>query len=119
MQDTLVNQVDAAFGGQAVRFSLSRDPQACASLEAAIGSPFGAYKRFVANLWTVTDVRLVLAHATPGVWLLHGHTRVAAVDAALTARSAVTYAPLAVRILEAFLFGLEPARAVFDEDAPA
>jgi hypothetical protein len=110
--------VDAVFAGRRLRFELRRDAHAVVSLEAAIGSPFAAFLRFGTGAWSMTDVRMVLSHAYPGATLLHRLTRVAVVEAAIEAKPATTYAWLAQKTLEAFLMGLDPALATFDEADP-
>lgn len=114
----VLDTVEAVFGGRSVRFGLAKDARSIASLEAAIGSPLAAFARFKASAWTLKDVRAVLAHAYPGARLLHGLTHVEAVDAALARRPAVTYSVLAIKVLDAFLFGLEANAASFDEEHP-
>ncbi|WP_131193721.1 GTA-gp10 family protein [Lichenihabitans psoromatis] len=107
--------VEAIFAGDPVRFALRPDQASVESLEAAIGSPFAAFTRFRDGVWTISDIRMVLGHAFPDAVLMQGLTRVATVDAAIVARPAATYAPLAIKILEAFLFGLAADQARFVE----
>jgi hypothetical protein len=119
------DHVDATFGGQELRFQLARDDRAIAYLEHAIGSPFAVWRRLASGTWHVRDVQAVLSFAYPGATPLlvanvpgipfPTHEAVADV---LRRSAPAAYVPLAGALLEAFLFGLEPERARFDEAKP-
>jgi hypothetical protein len=117
--------VTATFGGQAIKFQLAHDARTVAYLEHAIGSPFAVWKRLAAGNWTVRDVSAVLSFAHPDfapvlVSNVPGLPFPApeAVADAVQRNPAGIFAGLAVKILEAFLFGLPEERATFDEGKP-
>lgn len=142
-QPETVGHVDAIFGGKPVRFELARDAASLLSLELQVGSLRGLLGRFQEGTWLMSDVRAILARAHPvtgGMSL--GYERkpfqsfraaqlMAAlplpqkgvdplqIDGTLGAAPPITYALLAARVLEAMLYGIEPARAAWDERQPA
>lgn len=126
-----VEHVDALFGGKSVRFELWRSPQPMASVENIVGSAYEVLQRFFHGTWTATDLHRVLAAAyTPN----HGRLRqfgglglggvdfmlmmIKPDDVGLVLASGphAKYAPLASKVLEAYLFGLPKADATFDEN---
>lgn len=135
----MVGHVDALFGGKRVRLQLARDIPSALAIEAQVGSLYALMMRFAdpAGGWTVNDVRTILARAHPEPrGLFHGldRPRVAPISGAappdppaqrgvpsdtlnpvFAGKPAATYAPLAALVLEAFLLGLRPDRAAWDE----
>lgn len=110
-----VDYVDAVFDGKEVRFRLRREERFVSSIEGALGSTFAAFGRFGNGEWKTSDVRHTLALAYPGVRPLYQFTECPDVDRVLTDHPPGLYAPLAVKILKAFLFGIDEEMAVFDE----
>ena len=138
MNTNTVKAVDAIFGGEAVRFELQRDE--IRFLETGLGgSAYECLNRLVGGRWTVTDLLLVLSAAVPASYaggndLSAGRRAMAkalgphiasnvqagehaAVQRVLTENPPARYAVLAMKILEAALFGIAPDIANFDEDA--
>lgn len=119
-----VDTVDALFGGRKIAFKLDPDHgpmprySAVASLEMAIGSPYATLQRFGSGIWRATDVGHILRHAYPGARPLMGNADCPEVNEVLRKGRIANYAPLAHKLLEAFLFGLPAAQAVFDERNP-
>lgn len=107
-----VDHVDATFGGERVRFRLA--PEHLPGFEAAIQGPaYQCFTRFAGGWWTFRDVEAVLTAALP---LDVDAAAARRVQAALRSRPPAVYAVLATKILEAALFGIDPAVAVFDEE---
>ena len=78
-------------------------------------SPYGSFQRFAAGIWTVAELSFILRFA----WMGAGDvTRNVFVDTVLTREPPGNYAPLAARVLEAYLLGIDPRLAVFDERDP-
>jgi hypothetical protein len=130
--------VMATFGGQAVAMELQRDelPLLEASLD---GSAYACLNRFIGGIWTVRELQLVLSAAMPIAaggfeenspaahkrkmiksMAEHGFAT-GVIDSpvvlqVLRERPPARYAVLAVKLLEASLFGLPENQASFDED---
>lgn len=109
-----VREVQAIFGGQHVRFRLHNRVRG--DLETQLGVSAAAMRQVIlAEAYDADDVLKVLAAASlPPIGLDDGG---ASVRAVLQRRPPETYAPLAVKVLTAFLTGLEIADSTFDEDA--
>ena len=105
-----VRHVDATCGGESVRFELPTPTPIVGPMQPALREPFATYKRFGSGDWSGSDIFQVLSEAHP--------KRIAALPViaeTITAKPAATYAGLAVKILEAHLFGIDADRAHFDE----
>ncbi|GLK71569.1 hypothetical protein KHC23_12330 [Ancylobacter dichloromethanicus] len=122
--------VDAVFDGTRQRMGIPRS--VLGNLDAEIGgSAFAALRRFVEGQWSRRDVEITLEYATltPGEvkWILNMQGAIAGHRPPRVGRSAVAilldekpiapYAELAALIIEAALYGIAPAVAVFDEGA--
>lgn len=117
-----VSYVTAFFGGKEVHFELQRGERAEFILSMAFhqpglssASPFRLFQNFGAGTWTPGDIRTVLQLA------YRGELNFAArgdVQMVLETAAPGVYAVLASRVLEAYLFGLDKATAVFDERQP-
>lgn len=141
-QTKLVNHVDAVFGGRSVRFQLHRDRTTVDRLEEAVGSVSACWGRFRDASWTMRDVRSVLALAHPGEKrpldrpVITGEALATAerlsgksvprttekrgadlsvIDTVIATRPLAMYAPLAMQVLTAALFGLPEDGATFEE----
>lgn len=114
----MVRHVDAIFGGRPVRFRFSAPRELMIPLHYAVAlqSPFATFQRFVSGLWTMDDLRTVLSVSYEGRGLVF--RQVDEVETVLRREPPARYAPLAARILEAFLLGVEERLAVFDEANP-
>jgi hypothetical protein len=109
-----VGEIQARFGGRELTFRLERNERAVACFEAQAGTAFAMFQRFATGHWSPADVALVLAHASVGA----PNRSIGldpAVDEVVARAPAGAYAPLAVKALEAFLFGVPPLAATFDE----
>jgi len=130
----MTGSVVATFGGQETRFAIARED--LAAFEMAIGLPaYTIFTKFAGGLWSVTDLRTVLnfaamsstekaphratAQAGFNSYLLDLNLRrgcgPSRVDRVLLDNAPARYAPLALKILEASLFGLDPVDAIFNE----
>lgn len=109
MTDRLAH-VDAVFGGESLRFELLRED--LHSFEVVANTPaFALLARFTRGIWTIKDLYTVLRFAHP-----NGYTgSVDGVALVLQERAPMPYVLLATRVLEAALFGIDKADAVFDE----
>lgn len=114
--------VTAFFGGKKVHFELQRGERAEFILNMAFhqpglssASPFRLFQNFGAGTWTPGDVRTVLRLAYRGELSFVPQLEVRRV---LETAAPGIYAVLASRILEAYLFGLDKDKAVFDERQP-
>lgn len=139
MTANLVHHVEATFGGRQVRFDL-RDE--IAALEVSLGG--GAYsclRRLVSGEWALRDLQLVLSAAIPfdlsevpsnsveaklkrADRRLAEYTGISAgvaespfVLRVLKENPPARYAVLALKVLEAGLFGIASDQATFDEGA--
>lgn len=139
MTGTLVNFIDATFGGEAIRFELKRSD--IVALENTLGgSAFQMLKRLTSSVWTMRELQIVLSAAIPEevadrdhnstealVAKMHaqfaGHASYATVVesrrvlAVLRENPPAVYAVLAQLVLEAALLGIDPTLAAFDEGA--
>lgn len=107
-----VRHVEARFNGQMWRFELREKLVGGFSrLEAQLGGrkPYPLFQTFATGAWSVADLEAVLSAALP-----FADSDTSALDAFLSRAAPAPYAILAVKILEAYLFGLPPADAVFD-----
>lgn len=108
-----VDHVDATFSGEPIRFRIP--PENLPGFEAVIhGSAYQCFTRFAGGWWTLADVEAVLTAALP---CQPSRSTSRPVQAALRSRPPAVYAVLATKILEAALFGIDDAVAVFDERA--
>jgi len=128
-----VNHVDAVFGGKQVRFAIERaDIEA---FERLAGVPAFALLQKLANgTWSVGDLKIVLNFASmpdsrrhflrkaakigllsPALMVPPG--LVTDVDKVLNTAAPAPFAVLAMKVLEAALFGLPEDQATFDEKA--
>ena len=121
---TKVRHVDAVFGGKPVRFEITDEPSTMHVLEHVVRmSPFEAFRRFADGTWTLKDVRSVLGLSYGGRADLKAIVDGGAglprdlhpVRAALASGPPGPYAMLAAQVLEAYLFGIDPKLAKFDE----
>lgn len=114
-----VRHVDAVFGGKEVRFELAQDHFHFSLFEAQLDAKaaYGCLQSFMDGRWSVHDVRVILRFAYPGKGAAWGLCR--ETDAVLEANPPGPYALLAMRVLEAGVFGIKSELAVFDEKAPA
>ncbi|MFI5410148.1 hypothetical protein [Kaistia sp. UC242_56] len=131
----MTGSVLATFGGQEMRFAIARED--LVALEMAIGLPaYTIFTKFAGGLWSVTDLCTVLNFAAMSASDKAPHRQTAAVgfnsyvldralgrgcgpsriDRVLLDNAPARYAALALKILEASLFGLAPDDAVFDEN---
>ncbi|HWK14816.1 MAG TPA: hypothetical protein VNS02_10495 [Rhizobiaceae bacterium] len=141
MSDSLVNYIDAKFGGQDRRFQILREDAHI--VERTLGK--AAYQTFLdlaEGRWWHRDVEIILSSGLgsfeepegPSIGESLGRLSVAFgnppvhvdrrfyredddVIACLREHGAAKYAPLALKLLEALIFGITPADATFDENA--
>lgn len=118
---TKVDHVDALFGGERIRFRVAAAD--LPSLEALLGgSAYQCFTKFAGGFWTLAELETVIAFAWPSP---DGGERGAGIpaDARLSVQRTLRsvppgiYAALAMRILDAALFGLDETAACFDERA--
>jgi len=109
MTGLAVDHAIATFGAEeGVVFRLERS--ALPAFEAAAMAPaYQVFTRFAGGCWSVRDLETVLSFARSGV------AADPAVSRILRTQPPALYAPLALKVLEAALFGLDPALATFDE----
>lgn len=108
--------VDGVFGGEPVRFGLSRKPERMQMFEAVLGGPlYDLFRRFATGHWTMRELQGVLAEAYGDATGTRSSSASFIVADVLTRNPPGIYAPFASKVLEAALFGLEPAEARFDE----
>lgn len=117
---TKVDHVDALFGGERIRFRVA--PADLPSLEALLlGSAHQCFTKFAGGFWTLAELETVIAFAWPSPDDAAPRGAGIPVDARLSVQRTLRrvppgiYAELAMRILEAALFGLDQAAARFDE----
>ena len=104
--------IDARFDGRKVRFQIPRSEIAPMALHTfGISSPFEQLQKFAAGTWTVQQVEAVLNCSYAG--RCSGY--VPAVQEVLSSKPPGIYAPLAAKVLEAYLFGIDKERGAFDE----
>jgi hypothetical protein len=104
-----VDYIKARFRGREIIFRL--DPRLAPLFEAHM-SAFHRFQRFGAGVWEANDIRVVLSFAHPqsiiGVC--------PEVDDAIARHVTAYYLRLAILVLEAYLFGIDEEKAIFDED---
>lgn len=109
--------IDAVFGGKQVRFRIRRENNRLIAIGLSISEPFAIFQKFALGNWTVGDLKMVLGvsyndGANPYLLVVPKE-----VEDVLCREPPGVYVPLAVAILEAYLFGIEPERGTFDEKA--
>lgn len=114
MSESNRDAIAAIFGGQQVTFRLERGAQWSEVITAWLGPPLALQHRAIAGQWSPAEISAVLKLAYVGA-PLRAVMHVPEVDDALERHPAGTYAVLVLRILEAYLFGIDPRDASFDE----
>lgn len=136
MTTETVGYVDAVFGGERLRFELDRKD--IPGLEAMLGgSAYQVFTKFAGGFWTIRDLEGVLSASVPAQVedaadrnnraMLFKMARMMGesgfshgavspyVQGVLRKNPPARYAVLAMRVLEASLFGIAQADASFDE----
>lgn len=110
-----VYSVTALIGFEAITFELGRDRASAWRMQKLfrLGSPFTQFQAFSIGSWNVEDVRTVLVEAYAG-----DEDPAQFVERLLVTMPVGRLAPLAIRVLESFLFGIPPERAHYDEADP-
>ncbi len=132
-----VGYVDATFGGSGLRFELDRKD--IPGLEAMLqDSAYHVFTKFAAGSWTIRDLEAVLSASVAaqvedpadrsarvtlyrmarqfGGSMLPMHSS-PYVQGIIQKNPPARYAVLALKVLEAALFGIKSADAVFDENS--
>jgi hypothetical protein len=108
------DHVDATFAGQSIRFELRRDAKTQQMLALCNVAPFAMYRRFAEGIWFADDIIRVLSLAySPSPYIF-----VPSVAQRVRSAAYGHYAPLAVAILEAHLYGIQSDRALFEDALP-
>src|SRR3954471_3461510 len=107
--------VTALIDFEAVVFELGRDRASSWRMQKLfrLGSPFAQFQAFSVGSWNVDDVRTVLVEAYAG-----NDEPAQFVERLLVTMPVGRLAPLAIRVLEAFLFGIPAERAHYDAADP-
>src|SRR5215203_535239 len=107
--------VTALIDFEAVTFELGRDRASSWRMQKLfrLGSPFAQFQAFSIGSWNVDDVRTVLIEAYAG-----DDEPAQFVERLLVTMPVGRIAPLAIRVLEAFLFGIPSERARYDAADP-
>ncbi|GJD58150.1 GTA-gp10 family protein [Methylobacterium dankookense] len=114
MSDRDCSEITAVFGGRSVTFRLEPGAHWSEIITAWLGPPLALQHRAIAGQWSPAEIAAVLKLAYVGA-PLRAAMQVPEVDDVLERRPAGTYAVLVLRILEAYLFGIDPRDATFDE----
>lgn len=137
MTANLVNHIDAKFGGEYIRFDL-RDEMVALEVSLA-GGAYACLNRLVSGEWVLRDVQLVLSAAIPerhsginprspeasirrmnrsmkSLGFASGVFDSPFVLEVLKKNPPARYAVLAMKIVEAALFGIAEDQASFDEN---
>ncbi len=109
------NSVTAHFGGGTHVFRFPRVQPGHGTPFADTFSPYGALQRLAAGVWTMDDLLRVLSPRTDAFTPWRADPDIVAV---IEAGGPGTYAPLAARVLEAALFGVQPSAEAWDERDP-
>lgn len=109
------HSVEALIEGEPVTFELGRDRASAWRMQRLfrLGSPFAQFQAFSLGAWNVDDIRTVLVEAYAG-----DDEPAPFVERLLVTMPIGRLAPLAVKVLEAFLFGLPLGRARFNDADP-
>lgn len=102
--------IAATFGGASATFCIPDGPRTEAVLIGPL-SPFRLYQSLASGDWSPFDVRFILTFAFGG----RGAVYSPEVNAVMRRSAPGVYAPLAAKILEAYLFGIPATDAEFDE----
>ncbi len=104
--------VQARFGGQEIEFGLSSHALFAFTIKQK--SPYATLERLLVGTWSMDDLETVLRAA----YKRTGSIAKNQADTVLLREPPGNYVPLAIKIMQAFLFGLDPDKAVFDERDP-
>ncbi|MDB5733338.1 MAG: hypothetical protein JWQ03_3233 [Variovorax sp.] len=108
------DHVDARFAGQQIRFELKRDATTQQMMTLCGLAPFAMYRRFAEGLWAADDIMRVLSLAySPAPYII-----VPSIAKRVRSAAYGHYAPLAIAVLEAHLYGIDPDRALFEDTQP-
>jgi hypothetical protein len=134
MTTDLVTYVDATFGGKAVRFELDRTTMIPALESSLNGGAYECLNRLIRGAWQLRDIQLVLSAAieiehAEFISVLNRRPPIMGISFPVQSSPAVVrvlndnaparYAVLAMKVLEAALFGIAKEQASFDENAAA
>jgi len=110
-----VYSVAAVIDGEVVTFELGRDRASAWRMQKLfrLGSAFTQFQAFSLGSWSVEDVRTVLVEAYAG-----DGEPAQFVERLLVTNPVGRITPLAIKVLEAFLFGVPPERASFNDLDP-
>lgn len=105
----LVDYIDAVFVGENICFRLLREQSVLFEGEM---SAFQRFQLFAMGKWRTEDIRHVLSFSHPNsVMGICPES-----DIAMSLKPTGTFMPLAVLILEAYLFGVPESKAKWDEN---
>lgn len=109
-----VQQISARFGGAQVTFRLEGGAHWGEVHDVWLGPLVALHQQIIASLGTHEQITRVLALAYVGA-PQRALAHVPEVDAVLSRHPVGTFHPLAARVLEAHIFGIDPALAVWNE----
>lgn len=112
-----LDHVTARFGGAQRVFRYPRQPGGITHYAVMSDgfSPYACFQRLSAGAWTILDLLRVLSPLQPGEIVYVPDREIAA---AIELGGPGNYAPLAARVLQAALFGIEAKDARWDERKP-
>ena len=115
--DIKQHHIDATFGGKPVRFRIRREGHTLLAINLRIAEPYALFQKFALGHWTVADLITVLSVAYDDGSPKSIIVTPKAVEDVMNREPPGIYVPLAVAILESYMFGIDPERGTFNEKA--